>query len=85
MFDLVAANHHGAGWMTTGFAVFLWSLLPLLLPLYVYRFVRDARAYGKAVGAARADLADRLFGWSVYLIVIVGPLFLASHRLWVTW
>jgi len=85
MFDLIAGNHHGAGWMTTGFAVFLWSVLPLLLPLYVYRLVRDARAFSKAEGAVRADLSDRLFGWSMYLVVIVGPLVFATHRIWATW
>jgi hypothetical protein len=85
MFDLVAANHHGAGWMTTGFAVFLWTVLPLMLPLYVYRLVRDARAFRKAEGAARADLSDRLFGWSTNLTILVGSLFLATHRIWTTW
>jgi len=85
MFDLVAANHHGAGWMTTGFAVFLWSSLPIIAAIFVYRVVRDVRAFRRATGADRVDLSDRLLGWATALVIIAGSLFLATHRLWTAW
>lgn len=85
MVELLAGNHHGAGWMTTGFAVFLWCLLPFTGSLFVYRLVRDVRALGTARGAVRADLRDRIFGWCTHLMVHVGSLFLATHRIWTTW
>jgi sigma54-dependent transcription regulator len=47
--------------------------------------VRDVRAIGKAEGAVRADLADRIFGWSFNLTILIGALALATHRLLVTW
>lgn len=85
MFDLVAGGHHGAGWMTTGFAVFLWSALPFVAAIFIYRFVRDARALRRTTGPARTDLSDRLLGWGTALFIIVGALFLATHRLWTAW
>ncbi len=85
MFDLIAGNHHGAGWMTTGYAVFLWTVLPVVAAIFVYRVFRDARALRSATGPARADLSDRLLGWATALVIIAGSLFLATHRLWTAW
>ncbi len=81
MFELMAGNHHGAGWMTTGFAIFLWCLLPFTLGLYVTRLVRDVQNFRRADAAARADLSDRLFGWVIAVLIHAGALFLAAHRI----
>lgn len=81
MFELVAGNHHGAGWMTTGFAVFLWCLLPFTLGFYVVRLIRDIRRWSQVAGIEKMDLSDRLFGWSISIVIQIGALFLATHRL----
>ena len=81
MFELVAGNHHGAGWMTTGIAVFLWCLLPFTLGIYVVRLIRDKRRWSQVAGIEKMDLSDRLFGWSISIVIQIGALFLATHRL----
>lgn len=81
MFDLIAGNHHGAGWMTTGFAIFLCCLLPFTLGIYMVRLVRDARRWAHAGGAERTDLSDRMFGWVLAVLIHIGALFLAVHRI----
>ncbi len=81
MFDLLAGNHHGVGWMTTGFAVFLLCMLPFTGGFFLFRFVRDIRAFVREkTPENRRDLSDRIFGWSIILFIHTGAIFLAIHR-----
>ena len=85
MFDLIAGNHHGAGWMTTGYAVFLWCLLPFTFTFFLVRLVRDLRALGPCEPRGRLELSDRIFGSCMALLIHSGALFLATHRILTTW